>query len=76
MVVTKKLYRSEEDKVLAGLLGGMGDYFDIDPTILRLAYVLIVFLTGIVPGLVVYFIAVIVVPKQSKAKKLPKEVSK
>ena len=76
MAVEKKLHRSEDDKVLAGLLGGLGDYFDIDPIILRLAYVLIAFITGIVPGLLVYFIAILVVPKQPKTKKLPKKASK
>ena len=37
----KKLYKSNTDKVFAGILGGIGEYFDIDPTILRLAYVLV-----------------------------------
>jgi phage shock protein C len=76
MAVKKKLYRSDEDKVLAGLLGGMGDYFYIDPTILRLAYVLIVFVTGVIPGFVVYFIAMLVVPKQPATKKLPAKKAK
>ena len=75
MAVTKKLYRSEDDKVLAGLLGGLGEYFDIDPIILRLAYVLIAFITGLVPGLIVYFIAILIVPKQPKTKKLPAKKS-
>lgn len=75
MAVEKKLYRSEDDKVLAGLLGGLGEYFDIDPTILRLAYALIVLITGIVPGFIVYFIAILVVPKQPATKKLPAKKS-
>ena len=60
----KKLYKSNTDKVFAGVMGGIGEYFDIDPTILRLAYVLITILTGIVPAIIAYFIAVIIVPNK------------
>ena len=60
----KKLYKSNTDKVFAGVIGGIGEYFDIDPTILRLAYVLVTVLTGIVPAIVGYFVTVIVVPNK------------
>lgn len=60
----KKVYRSEENKVWAGVIGGVGEYFEIDPTILRLLWLLIVVFTGFVPGLVAYLIAIAVVPKK------------
>ena len=60
----KRVYRSNDNKVLAGIIGGLGDYFDFDPVILRLAWLLIVIATGFVPGLLVYLIAIFVVPKR------------
>jgi len=59
----KKLYRSEENKVWAGVIGGIGEYLDIDPSILRIAWVVIVVFSGIIPGLIVYFISLLIVPK-------------
>ena len=38
---SNRLYRSSTDKVLAGVCGGLGDYFNIDPTIIRIIYVLL-----------------------------------
>ena len=62
----KKLYKSNTNKVFAGVIGGIGEYFDIDPTILRLSYVLISILTGLFPALIGYIIAVTIVPKKSR----------
>lgn len=39
----KKLYRSEKDKKIAGVCGGLAEYFDIDPTLVRLAWIFLVF---------------------------------
>lgn len=60
----KRLYKSKENKVLAGVLGGLGEYFDIDPVIFRLGYLLVVILTAVVPGIVVYIIAALIIPEQ------------
>lgn len=60
----KKLFKSKGNKVLAGIFGGLGDYFDIDPTILRLGWLVIFISTGMFPGLIAYFIAILVVPKK------------
>ncbi len=62
--MTKKLYRSEKDKVFAGVIGGIGEYYDIDPTILRLGYVLIGVVTGVFPAIIGYVIAAVIVPKK------------
>jgi len=61
--MVKKLYKSNTDKVFAGVIGGIGEYFDIDPTILRLAYILLAVLTALVPAIIGYIIASLVVPK-------------
>lgn len=60
----KKLYRSKENKVFAGILGGLGEYFDIDPVVLRVAWVLLIGLTGFAPGIIAYIIAIFIVPKK------------
>ena len=62
--MTKKLYRSDTNKVFAGVIGGVGEYFDIDPTVLRLGYALISLVTHLIPAVIVYIIATIVVPKK------------
>ncbi|GKH48447.1 MULTISPECIES: PspC domain-containing protein [Anaerotruncus] len=59
----KKLYRSETNSMLAGVCGGLGDYFGVDATLIRLGWVLIS-LMG--PGLIAYIIAAIIVPKESE----------
>ncbi|MBI4134758.1 MAG: PspC domain-containing protein [Candidatus Sungbacteria bacterium] len=58
----KKLYRSKTNRVFAGILGGLGEYYEVDPVILRLAWLLITIFSGIVPGLIVYILACFVVP--------------
>ena len=63
----KKLYRSDSNKILAGVIGGVGEYFDVDPVVLRLLWVLILIFTGLVPGLLVYLIAMLVVPKKPQS---------
>lgn len=60
----KKLYRSEKNKVFAGIVGGLGEYMSVDPIILRLIWVFIVLITGIVPGVIAYLIAILVMPKK------------
>ena len=60
--MNKKLYRSRTDKQLAGVCGGLGKYFDIDPTIIRLAWVVSVFCAG--GGIIAYILAMIIVPQE------------
>ena len=61
----KKLFRSRKNKILTGLIGGIGEYFDIDPTILRLLYALII-LPTMFTGVIIYFIASLIVPQEPK----------
>lgn len=60
----KRLYRSRTNCKIAGICGGLGDYFDIDPTILRLVAIFVLIFTGFVPMTLVYCIAWAVIPKQ------------
>ena len=57
----KKLYRSRTNRMICGVCGGVGDYFNIDPTIIRLLLVLLGF-TG--TGIIAYFIAAIIIPDE------------
>jgi phage shock protein C len=51
----KKLYRSPDDKKIAGICGGIGELYSIDSSLLRLAFVFLCLATGIVPLLVTYY---------------------
>lgn len=57
----KRLYRSRTNSMIAGVCGGLGEYFNVDPTIMRLVAVLLVFADGI--GLIAYIIAWIIIPR-------------
>src|SRR3989344_1263467 len=60
----KKLYRSRKDRIIFGVCGGLGEYFDVDPVIVRLAFVLLAFASGI--GIVAYLIFALVTPARPK----------
>ena len=62
----KKLYKSHQNKVFSGVIGGLGEFFDVDPVILRLAWIVIFALTAFVPGIIAYIIAVLIVPPRPK----------
>lgn len=60
---TKKLlYKSTKNKKLAGVCGGIAEYFDTDPTIIRLLWIILTVLTGVAPGIIAYIIAMMVMP--------------
>jgi phage shock protein C len=60
----KRLYRSNDNKVLAGVIGGLGEYFDMDPVLLRLGYVCLAVFTAFAPGIIAYIVAIFVVPQK------------
>jgi phage shock protein C len=65
----KKLYRSRKDKVLFGVCGGIGEYFDVDPILIRIIFILLVFVKGF--GFLLYFISAFLIPfKTGKQKSL------
>ena len=61
----RKLYRNKKDTIVAGVIGGIAEYFRVDATILRLAYIFVLLITGIFPGIVVYIIAYFIMPDAS-----------
>lgn len=63
----KKLYKSEHDEILTGILGGTGEYFSIDPTVLRIGFIVLVLITGIFPGIIAYIIAYFIIPERPHA---------
>jgi len=58
----KRLYRSRTDRMLGGVCAGLGKYFNVDPTLMRLAFALIFFAGG--GGLLLYVIMWVVVPEE------------
>ena len=64
----KKLYRSRENKVLAGVCGGIGEYFEIDPVIVRLIWIVLTMIWGF--GFFLYIIAIFLIPLEPKEIKI------
>jgi phage shock protein C len=56
----KKLYKSRKGKILAGVCGGLAEYLNLDPTIIRLAWVIFSLAYGV--GVLVYIIAWLLIP--------------
>jgi phage shock protein C len=61
----RRLYRSLDNRKIAGVCGGLADYFDIDPTMVRLAWVIFTLAGG--AGILAYIIAWILIPEQQSA---------
>ena len=61
----KKLYLSATDRKISGVCGGIGEYFQLDSTLIRLAWIVLTILTGVVPGVIGYIIAAIVMPHKA-----------
>jgi phage shock protein C len=60
---TRRLYRSRTDRKLAGVCGGLAQYFNTDATLMRVLFVVLALLGG--PGLVIYLLMWIIVPEES-----------
>lgn len=58
----KKLFRSQTRKMLGGVCAGLGEYFDIDVTLVRLIFVALSLVTAIIPMVIFYLIAWIIIP--------------
>lgn len=67
----KRLYKSKTNKVLCGVIGGVGEYYEIDPVILRVVYIVVTAFTGVAPGIIAYIIACMVVPQKVDAEVKP-----
>jgi len=60
----KRFYLSQKDKKIGGVCGGLGETLDIDPTLIRLAFVFAALATAILPVVVTYIIAWAIIPKK------------
>jgi phage shock protein C len=58
----KKLTRSSKHKMIAGVCGGLAEYFGMDPTVVRVAYVLISIVSAAFPGILAYIVLMFVLP--------------
>lgn len=66
----KKLYRSKENKVIFGILGGIGEYLEVDPVLIRVIFLAVTVFTGFIPGIIFYLLSVLVIPvKQNSNNK-------
>lgn len=61
----KRLYLSSTDKKISGVCGGLAEFMAVDSTVIRLIWVFTTILTGIVPGIISYIIAAIVMPTKT-----------
>lgn len=62
--MTKKLHRSKKERMIAGVCGGLAEYFNADPTLIRLLWVVLTLFSGVAPGVIAYIIAWIIVPEK------------
>ena len=61
----KKLYRSS-NRILAGVCGGIAEYFDVDPTLIRVGYLILSLFSAGFPGLLLYIILMILMPNYNQ----------
>ena len=70
----KRLFRSRTDRMLGGVCGGLGNYFSVDPSLMRLAFVLLFVFGG--SGFLLYLILWIVLPEEGRAYASPEETTR
>ena len=61
----KKLYRSS-NRIVAGVCGGIAEYFDVDPTVIRVVYLILSLFSAGFPGLLLYIILMILMPNYNQ----------
>lgn len=61
-IMKRKLYKSEDNRLICGVCGGLGEFFGVDATIVRLIWVLLTLLGG--SGVLLYLIAAILIPRE------------
>ena len=64
MTSVKRLYRSRRERKLAGVCGGIAEYLEVDPTIVRVLYLLGTIMTGFFPGIFIYFALALIMPEE------------
>ena len=61
-----RYYLSNSNKLLGGVLGGVGDWLGTSPTVIRILYAFVSFITFLIPGLILYIVLWIVIPRRPK----------
>lgn len=69
----ERLYRSSTQRMIAGICGGLGEYFNIDPTLVRIVYVLVTVATGVLLGVALYVVLWLIVPSDASVGKSVRE---
>jgi phage shock protein C len=64
----KRLYRSRDNRVFAGILGGIGEYLNVDPVAIRVLYVVFTAVTGFFPLILAYLIMLFIIPEPPSKK--------
>ena len=62
--MSKKLYKSRRNVKVDGICAGIGDYLNVDPTLVRIAAFIMILLSNIIPGLLVYLVAALIIPRE------------
>ena len=68
----KKLYRNMETNLVGGVLAGFSDYFEQDVTLWRLLFIIFLILTGLMPGVIIYLVAWVIIPEKPLIEPLDK----
>jgi len=70
----KRIYRSEADRKIAGVCGGIAEYFEVDSTLVRLAWAIFVLCAG--TGIIAYLLAALIIPNESEVETVIQKESK
>lgn len=66
MTKPKRLYRSTKERMVAGICGGIAEYSEIDPTVVRLLWALVTIFTAFVFGIIAYIAAWVIIPEEHR----------
>ena len=62
----KRLKRSQQERIIAGVCGGLAKYLNVDATIVRVIFVILTVFTAVIPGILIYLVMWIIIPKDSE----------
>jgi len=71
VIARKRLVRPRQGRKIAGVCAGLAEYFDLDTTLVRVLWLVVTFFSALVPGLIAYFVAWIVMPEEPEYLPVP-----